>query len=323
MALDHFVSQVHLRNFFSPALGERLYAIRKSNGKTFTPGSGAICGIRDGSTNAFLERDRVVEEFLNTIEPNYDAAVKRLSEGSIDPECVYVIAGFAAYIATCSPAGMRIQAEPLKAELDSVARILDRTGMLPPPPAALNGKNIAELLDNGTLRLFVDHKFPQAIGIQNMLGMTAMFGNANWEIMHNHCEDSRFFTSDFPLAIEQSGNSELLNRVLPLTPRLAVRIRANAGLRKRQRDLDFAHFRYRVRTLTRSEVRAVNRLVVQCAEDLILYSDDRPWVKPFVAKYSRYHLRTITERFGDPRAAFLKSRLQIVERDSRQNPVDH
>jgi hypothetical protein len=73
---------------------------------------------------------------------------------------------------------MRIQAEPLKAELDSVARILDRTGRLPPPPEALKGKSVAELLDNKTLNISVDHKFPQAIGIQHMLEKTAMFGNA-------------------------------------------------------------------------------------------------------------------------------------------------
>ena len=29
MALDHFVSQVHLRNFYSPVLGDLMYAIRK------------------------------------------------------------------------------------------------------------------------------------------------------------------------------------------------------------------------------------------------------------------------------------------------------
>jgi hypothetical protein len=54
MALDHYVSQVHLRSFYSPALGERLYAIRKSNGKAFTPNSESVCRIDDGSTNAYL-----------------------------------------------------------------------------------------------------------------------------------------------------------------------------------------------------------------------------------------------------------------------------
>jgi hypothetical protein len=125
MALDHYVSQVHLRNFYSPALGERLYAIRKSDGRAFTPNSESVCRIEDGSTNAYLKNDRLVEEFLKTIEPKYNAAIRQLAVGEPNPGNIYVIAGFAAYIVTCSPAGMRIQAAPLKAMLESTARALD------------------------------------------------------------------------------------------------------------------------------------------------------------------------------------------------------
>jgi hypothetical protein len=52
MPLDHYVSQVHLRKFYSPVLGDRMYAIRKSNLKAFTPNSQSVCRIEDGSTNA-------------------------------------------------------------------------------------------------------------------------------------------------------------------------------------------------------------------------------------------------------------------------------
>jgi hypothetical protein len=38
----HYVSQVHLRNFYSPALGDRMYAFRKSDGKAFTPNSESV-----------------------------------------------------------------------------------------------------------------------------------------------------------------------------------------------------------------------------------------------------------------------------------------
>ena len=41
--LDHYVPQVHIRRFYPPGLGERLYAIRKSDLKRFRlPFSGAI-----------------------------------------------------------------------------------------------------------------------------------------------------------------------------------------------------------------------------------------------------------------------------------------
>ncbi|MCX5770922.1 MAG: hypothetical protein NTZ09_11710 [Candidatus Hydrogenedentes bacterium] len=96
MPLDHYVSQGHLRRFYSPILGNRMYAIRKADLKAFTSDSQAVCRIMDGSTNAFLREDRVVEDFLKTIEPKYNVAVDKLIKGEIDKECIYTIAGFVA-----------------------------------------------------------------------------------------------------------------------------------------------------------------------------------------------------------------------------------
>ena len=109
MPLDHYVSQVHLRQFYSPALGHRLYAIRKTDLRTFTSRSEDVCRIPEGSTNAYLRDPRAVEEFLKTIEPKYNAALDKLRTGAVDQECVYTIAGFVAYVVTCSPAGVRLQ----------------------------------------------------------------------------------------------------------------------------------------------------------------------------------------------------------------------
>lgn len=314
MALDHYVSQVHLRNFYSPALGERMYAIRKSDGKTFTPNSESVCRIEDGSPNAYLKEDRLIEEFLNTIEPKYNAAIKRLSEDAMDPECIYVIAGFAAYVVTCSPAGMRIQSAPIKAMLDSTARALDAARGFPRPPEVLGSASLTELLESETIKITVDPKFPQAIGIANILKMTAMFGNFAWEVLHNPFDESPFFTSDFPLAIEESDDPRVVNRVFPLTPKLTVRIRPDVSLRRGECDFNFAYFRSRVRDVGRQELLALNRLLVQCAEDLVFYRDDRPWVKPFVAKYSRYRIEALTQEFASPSGALLVSRQRIVER---------
>ena len=69
MPLDHYIPQVHLKKFYSPALGNRMYAIRKTDLKAFTPDSQSVCRIMDGSTNAYLKDNRAIEEFLKTIEP--------------------------------------------------------------------------------------------------------------------------------------------------------------------------------------------------------------------------------------------------------------
>jgi hypothetical protein len=59
MPLDHYISQVHLKNFYSPVLGERLYAMRKSYLKSLTPDSKSVCRISDGSTNAYLRVGKI------------------------------------------------------------------------------------------------------------------------------------------------------------------------------------------------------------------------------------------------------------------------
>src|SRR6266436_8854888 len=137
MALDHYVSQVHLKNFYSPILGERMYAVRKSDGKSFTPNAESVCRIEEGSTNAYLTKDRAIEDFLKAVEPKYNASVKKLAAAEIDTEAIYVVAGFVSYILTCSPTAMRLQAAPLKAMLESSARALDAAGAFPAPPEAL------------------------------------------------------------------------------------------------------------------------------------------------------------------------------------------
>jgi hypothetical protein len=72
--LDHHVSQVHLRRFYSPKLGRRMFAVRKSDLARFTPNAQSVCRIEDGSTNPYLHEQRVIEEFLKGAEPKYESA---------------------------------------------------------------------------------------------------------------------------------------------------------------------------------------------------------------------------------------------------------
>ena len=95
MPLDHYIPQVHLKKFYSPVLGDLMYATRKSDLKSFTPNSKSVCRIIDGSTNAYLKEDREIEEFLKKIEPKYNEALAKLIEDKID--------GSEAFL--CLPAG--------------------------------------------------------------------------------------------------------------------------------------------------------------------------------------------------------------------------
>jgi hypothetical protein len=320
MPLDHYVSQVHLRKFCSPALGNRLYAIRKSDLKAFTPRPEDICRIADGSTNSYLTEAREIEEFLKTIEPNYNAAVEKLVTGAIDRESIYAIAGFVAYVLACSPGGMRIQSGPLRGAVENTAAMLDARGQLPPAPTALGGARLTALLRAGTVEVTIDPKYPQVIGIQDILRMTALFGNFPWEILHNgDSAESPFLTSDFPIAIETTDDPRILNRLVPLAPDLALRIKPDVSLDRARADLAFTNFRHRSRKLAGDEVAKLNRVIVQCAEDTVAYRDGHPWVRTLVAKNRHYRIEPKNRRLQTATGTLLVSTARIVDRSTRSD----
>lgn len=314
MPLDHYVSQVHLRQFYSPVLGDRMYAMRKSDLKPFRPNSKDVCRIIDGSTNAYLRNDRVIEEFLKVIEPKYNAALDMLKTRKINAECIYTIAGFVAYVYACSPGGMRIHSEPLKEQLEKLAYELDAKGEISPPPLALGGKNLTDLLQSGNVQIVIDPKFPQAIGIGNILNLTALFGNFKWEVLQNEFDGSPFFTSDFPVAIEETNDPHTLNKIIPLSPNLAVRVVPDRTFDKHHADFSFANFSSYSRKVNRQEVMKINRLIVRCAEEIVFYRDDYPWVQPFISKNRYYRIeasaRKVTTQLGT--ISFLAQR--VVQR---------
>lgn len=225
MPLDHYVSQVHLKNFYSPSLNNlMLYAVRKSNLKSFRCRSQDVCRIENGSTNAYLKNDRAIEDFLHDVEPKYNASVAKLRDNNIDEECIYTLAGFVAFVACCAPAAMRIHTGPLQGALEDTAAILDKHKLLPEIPDKLGSKSLTELLADRAVYFKVDPKYPQALGIDSILECVSVFGNSKWEILQNGISDSPFFTSDFPVAIEKTDPQRALNRIVPLTPDLAIRI---------------------------------------------------------------------------------------------------
>jgi hypothetical protein len=318
MPLDHYVSQVHLKQFFSPALGSRLYATKKSDLKSFQCHSKDVCRIEDGSTNAYLINDRAIEEFLRGIEPNYDASIAKLRQGAVDQKCIAVIAGFAAYIACCAPAAMRIQTGPLIGALDSTANILDRQGAIERAPPSLGSKSLPELLADGTVRHKVDEKYPQALGISTIVRRVSIWGNSPWEILHNDVADSPFFTSDFPVALEAKGNRGLANWIVPLAPDLAIRIVPDTDLSGTAPELSFQKFRHRQRALSHAEAVDINRLIVRCAEDMVFYRDALPWVPNFVEKNRYYRVETVTERIQRGTGFVVISTQQVVLRMPRR-----
>jgi len=111
----------------------------------------------------------------------------------VDPDAVFAIAGFAAFVMCCSPAGMRLVSAPHEAMLPVEAKLLDRAGQFDPAPPELGEKSVTELIEEGSLFFEIDARYPQAISIQNLIGQVAAYCNFHWDILLNQHLDTPFF----------------------------------------------------------------------------------------------------------------------------------
>lgn len=314
MPLDHYVSQVHIKNFSAPELDGRVYAIRKSDLKKFEPHSQDICRIEDNSTNSYLKEDRLIEDFLKEVEPKYNTSIEKLRSGKLDRESIYTICGFVAYVMTCAPAGMRVHVAPLKNAVEALGMMLDSRGEIPRAPAVLGNKTLTELMASGEISVKVDQKYPQAMGISSIMHFVSTFGNSPWEVLINNDPDNPFLTSDYPVAIEVVDPNNLalpINRIVPLTPNLALRIIPDLALRRLKPDLTFQKSRLRQRELGHQEVRYINRLLVECAEDLVISSINFPWLERMVEKYRSFRIEGVTSKVEKRDGFFLPATLRI------------
>jgi len=296
-----------------------MYAINKSDLKTFTPDAKSVCRIEDGSTNSYLREDRAIEEFLKGIEPKYNIAISKLKSNHLDIECIYTIAGFIAYVITCSPAGMRILSNPLKGTVKETARILDSQGELPTPPPILGGETLSELLSRDKVRINIDPKFPQAIGIASILSYVSVFGNFTWEILINQYKDNPFFTSDFPVAIEKMQIPRAFNRIVPLSPYLAIRVKPDLSFDRKTIDFKFSNFRYAIRNLNRQKLRYINKLIVRCAENTVFYRDSYAWIPKFVRRNANFRIEPKTLRIPHGNGSYLWFTHEVCEITNRGN----
>ncbi len=296
MAGDHYVSQTHLRGW--QGTDKRLNVVWKSDLRTFRPGTHSICSAIDGNTNPYLSDVRAVETIIKPIEGGYARAVERVGASQVDGNSAVLLAGWIAYVETSSPAAMRLGAAMLSPFVEEMAKAADAAGEIPPAPPAIGGKSLSELLSAGSVRVKVDPKYPQALAIEGWSERVRLYSNCRWQFLLNDHPDSPFFTSDYPVIAEPSGATHLANKVIPLSPTVAVRIIPWMEPREAREGALLSNFKFAIRSLDRGGVREINRLIVRAAESIVIYRDPRDWVLPFVRKHAKFRMESRTDRVG-------------------------
>lgn len=288
MSLDHYVSQVHLKQFLIQDSRKLLLATRKSDQKRFTTRPKDVCRVENGNTNPFLNEQRILERLLWNVEPAYERCLTSLRSGEVPADVRNTFAGFAAAVAVSSPTFKRLAECRARIELLRHARLLDSLDPFPPFPSSgdpqYDGKSIAELIDNELLTFDVNPQMPQALVAAKLGDLIAKFANSNWEIVKLK-GGQELLTSDFPLAVMPRTTGWKTSRFLPLAPDIGILFQDAQPFNL----TNFPATKF-CEITSKHRVTEINRAIVMSAEELVFSNQIHPWLAKFVHSHSRFRL---------------------------------
>lgn len=295
MALDHYVSQVHLKQFLQQSDAKLLLAIRKSDLSSFTPRPKDVCRTEDGSTNQYLTNNRAVEEFLKEIEPAYEPCLAKVAHGELDWKCREVFGGFLAYIQTYTPAALRMFDPTIRVMLERAAKALEDSGELEPicvPDLPdWHGKNISQLTAEGKVRFKIDLKMPQAMVTTQLLRIRQTLASSDVTVLKASGR-SNFLTSDYPSVILAHYQNKFAQRFLPISPKLGLIFHTHTSIEERK------EVRNHFVDIGERRTRNINDEIIKAAENLVFSTHRYPWLRDRVNLFKRYRFECVVDQVG-------------------------
>lgn len=297
MPQDHYVAQTYLGAFIDPKTNH-LHAYGKRGSGYFTPSPDSVCKTMNwDQTPKFLSPPDALGLWLKIFEPHWASVVAKLAAShDLAPDEKYAIAGYWAYLSTCTPAWRRVAADLQQHELDTiyVERFIAhaQTHLDEFPKAA----DYLPLLKDGKFRVEIDKDFPKALVATQLLKHQWCLYHEAWDVIWNDT-DELFLTSDNPSCLDyEYGGPIRAARYLPLAPRLALWTLIHPkNLPETRTDIPPAKPSAGRRATTKF-VRDMNRLVIQSAEDIVLASEPKPYIPRCVQKYKSWKVRAEVRR---------------------------
>lgn len=293
MTNDHFVAQTYLRHFGDPSRKGMLHAYRKSDGGYFPCNSKDICHEWDGDLNPLLVKSNMLGEFRKLFEPQWNTSIATLLSRTMKPKDKFAVSGYFANLMVCTPTwrriGVKIYNDHAKAFLIFRKKMHEIHGDDLDLPI-----DAVEMLEHGKLTLEHDPNFIKAKVTQDLMKYTWLSYHQSWTIIENETSQP-FITSDNPVAIHQPANfAEPMTRYLPITPRLCLSVRydrencrmtipAGAALPPPRGLIAWGK-------VTERGAKLINKLVAQCAEDLVFSSIQSVGIESLVKNCAQFRV---------------------------------
>jgi hypothetical protein len=144
--------------------------------------------------------------------------------------------------------------------------------------------------------------------------------NAEWHVFENDT-DIEYVTSDNPAAFVDQGDTWHLGkpfvRLLPLTPRLCLMCDLTLKPQYIKIEPDFTKEpdgKVKGGLVSPKTVDFVNSCVAKCAEEIVIASSERDYVRNLTVKYSRFRVENESAKFRQSNGFLIANRTRVIER---------
>jgi Protein of unknown function (DUF4238) len=287
MTKDHFVAQTYLRRFSDPSHKGMLHAYRKSNGKYFPCHPKDVCHEWDGDLNPLLVKYDLLGDFRKIFEPLWNASIDTLLSNTLSPTDMFAVPGYFANLMVCTPTWRRVAVKMYNDQARSFLifskKMQEKRGGNSELPV-----EAVEMLERGEITLEHDPNYIKAKVTQDLTKYAWMTYHQDWTIIRNATAHP-FITSDNPVAIYTSSNfTGRMSRYLPITPALCLSVRYDrANLPPFNPAMPPKGKVNRVNVTDRG-AKFINKLVGQCAEDLVFSSAQSGGIESLVRNCAKF-----------------------------------
>jgi len=284
MAKDHYVAQTYLRAFGLANNPDLVNVVRKSNlSRQDAIPIKSICYDVDWSTTEYIpDNPRAVEDYLKLFEPKWAECVKSIQEDTYTATTKYLMAGYLAYLRVYTPTSVRLGSSHLSDIVQDLYNKLEEKELA---KSDSKYRDVIETIrKHGGVEVEIKKSFPKAMGINSLINIQKVLATSPWIVFKNETE-TQFVTSDNPVCLQYWAPVQC-DFYCPLNPRLAIVVHPLRDTAPREGD--------RLGSLKPEGVNILNRLMVQSAEDKVIFNE-HSGIEDLVKEYQdwRVELQTL------------------------------
>jgi len=236
---------------------------------------------------------------------------------TLTPSDKLAVAGYFANLMVCTPAwrriGVTIYNDNARSFLISAKNMVQKHGGDHDVPV-----DEIEMLERGEITIEHDPNYIKATVTQDLMKYAWSTYHQDWTIIQN-ATGHPFITSDNPVAIQTSTNAVgPMTRYLPITPSLCLSVRYGPSKLPPINPTMPPRGAVKWETISEQGAKLINKLVAQCAEDLVFSSAASTGIEALIKKCATF--RVEAEFFqlpaNEPDAGYQISIIRV--RDTRK-----